>query len=299
MEKKLLRRRKHLLAVLQKFGGKIEKTDFQKYLFSFQEKLKKNRVYDFVPYNFGSFSFVSYADLNHLQYTGEIIFDDYLKLKNREIDWIRTLSEIERDELQKVHEELNGIRGDALLKKIYLSHPYFAIKSKVSNKILSSEEHAIVKKNIPTDNSKTLFTIGYEGKSLDFYLNLLLKNNVKVLCDVRRNAISRKYGFSKKTLSTALKNIGVLYIHIPELGIISEKRKNLKSKSDYKNLFDEYESLSLPFQQKALREIKKSIRESKRVSLTCFEADHQQCHRNRIAKVLFQKNKSNYKLIHL
>ena len=30
MEKKLLRRRKHLLAVLQKFGGKIEKTDFSK-----------------------------------------------------------------------------------------------------------------------------------------------------------------------------------------------------------------------------------------------------------------------------
>ena len=32
-------------------------------------------------------------------------------------------------------------------------------------------------------------TIGYEGRSIDEYLNLLIKNNIKLLCDVRKNPI--------------------------------------------------------------------------------------------------------------
>jgi hypothetical protein len=48
-----------------------------------------------------------------------------------------------------------------------------------------------------------IVTIGYEGRSLEAFLNLLLQNSVTLLCDVRRNPLSRKYGFSKSTLSKA------------------------------------------------------------------------------------------------
>jgi len=46
----------------------------------------------------------------------------------------------------------------------------------------------------------TLFTIGYEGISLEEYFNRLIKNDVKVLVDVRNNPLSMKFGFSKTQL---------------------------------------------------------------------------------------------------
>ncbi|WP_375627098.1 DUF488 family protein [Bartonella sp. MU37NMGALS] len=73
------------------------------------------------------------------------------------------------------------------------------------------------------------FTIGYEGKSLENYLKSLIENNIKTLCDVRKNPISRKHGFSKRQLEKAVSNIDIEYMHMPELGIASEKRRNLKT----------------------------------------------------------------------
>ncbi len=55
-----------------------------------------------------------------------------------------------------------------------------------------------------------------------------MENNIKTLCDVRKNLISRKRGFSKRQLEKAVRNIDIEYIHMPELGIASEKRRNLK-----------------------------------------------------------------------
>ena len=40
-----------------------------------------------------------------------------------------------------------------------------------------------------------LCTIGYEGRSLESYMNLLLRDGATVLCDVRRNAFSHKRVF--------------------------------------------------------------------------------------------------------
>jgi uncharacterized protein (DUF488 family) len=61
---------------------------------------------------------------------------------------------------------------------------------------------------------KTLFTIGYEGKGIEKFLNSLIKNNIKVLCDVRKNPLSRKFGFSKTKLEHLCKQIEIYYIHM-------------------------------------------------------------------------------------
>ena len=100
-----------------------------------------------------------------------------------------------------------------------------------------------------------MVTIGYEGRSLEVYLNLLLKNSVTLLCDVRRNPLSRKYGFSKRTLSNACESVGIRYEHLPELGIASEKRRELDTQAHYDALFAEYERKSLPQQRAALDKI--------------------------------------------
>jgi uncharacterized protein (DUF488 family) len=96
-----------------------------------------------------------------------------------------------------------------------------------------------------------LLTIGYEGQCLEQYLNQLLQAGVTLLCDVRRNPISRKYGFSHATLSKACEAVGIRYEHVPESGVASEQRRNLETQKDYDALFLVYEPDYLPQQQRA------------------------------------------------
>lgn len=74
-----------------------------------------------------------------------------------------------------------------------------------------------------------------------------------MLCDVRRNPWSRKYGFSKSTLSNACEGVGIRYEHLPELGIVSDARRNLETQADYDALFAHYERYDLPKQGRRCR----------------------------------------------
>ena len=76
-------------------------------------------------------------------------------------------------------------------------------------------------------------------------MNRLIKNNVKTLVDVRRNPLSRKFGFSKRMLSETVKKLGIGYVHIPESGIASERRQELNTQADYDRLFNSYERQEL------------------------------------------------------
>lgn len=131
-----------------------------------------------------------------------------------------------------------------------------------------------------------LFTIGYEGRSLDEYLTLLRGAQVTLLVDVRRNPISRKKGFSKGPLSQACAAASIHYEHWPELGIASEKRKNLGTQSALDALFDEYAREYLPLQQESLVKLRVYLNEGQRVALTCFEREPERCHRHFVAEAL-------------
>ena len=85
-----------------------------------------------------------------------------------------------------------------------------------------------------------IITLGYEGKNIEGFIQELQHNNVQILVDVRRNAFSRKTGFSKSRLTDNLKQAGIKYVHIPELGIESKRRKNLRNEEDYNRLLREY-----------------------------------------------------------
>jgi uncharacterized protein (DUF488 family) len=88
-------------------------------------------------------------------------------------------------------------------------------------------------------------------------------------------------------LAKACENVGIRYEHLPELGIASEERKELKTQSDYDALFAEYERASLPKQTAALEKIRGWIvQDAQRVALTCYEAEPCQCHRHCVAEAL-------------
>ncbi|MFH1285638.1 MAG: DUF488 domain-containing protein, partial [Candidatus Micrarchaeota archaeon] len=130
-----------------------------------------------------------------------------------------------------------------------------------------------------------VFSIGYEKKDIDLFLDYLIQNRIDILVDVRANPFSMNFAFTKKKLEQSLNSVQIEYTHFPELGIDGELRKKLETDADYKRLFDFYEKSILPNKTdklKALLEIGKR----KRIALMCFEADHEHCHRGIISKKL-------------
>ncbi|MEN9461751.1 MAG: hypothetical protein RIS84_1771 [Pseudomonadota bacterium] len=144
-----------------------------------------------------------------------------------------------------------------------------------------------------------LFTIGYEGLSSEAYFHKLVENNVKLLCDVRKNAISRKKGFSKSSLKEIASNYGIEYVHFRELGIDSEYRKNLKTQMDYDRLLNQYELRILSEQSSEISNVVTLLQQYERIALTCFESQHVQCHRSRVAQVVALNPKLEIKVEHL
>ncbi|MEN6328638.1 MAG: DUF488 domain-containing protein, partial [Syntrophomonas sp.] len=63
------------------------------------------------------------------------------------------------------------------------------------------------------DDVGKIYTIGYEGKTVDEFLRVLEKAKISIVIDVRENPNSRKKGFSKKILSETLNNNGIQYRH--------------------------------------------------------------------------------------
>ena len=279
-------RQKLLLFFLECAGGTLSKIDLQKLLFLYLEETGTNH-YAFVPYRFGCYSFLADDDLDLLQKRG------WLEQSQKELKlhtsiallpWVRN-----NPERIAVGEWLKkkAKRGQALVQEVYRKYPYYAINSDIKEQLLDKKELALVNQArvISGSDQKTIYTIGYEGLHIEEYLNKLIRNGIKLLCDVRKNPLSRKYGFSKRSLSTLLAKIGIEYIHLPELGIESQSRKGLKNGSDYKILFDNYRK-SLPGRQIELTRIMKEFKAHKRIALTCFERESKSCHRHCISDFL-------------
>lgn len=295
-------RRKILLALLEAFGGKLTAKSLQKYLFLFTRK-QEIKAYDFIPYRYGCFSFQANQDivtLGNYGYLGITETDNgrFITLKDQK-NYATLLDLFDRQLLIDIKTEFGDLSQQELIHFTYVNYPYYAIKSSIANQILTPEELQKVEAQKRRFEEPTLFTIGYEGISLESYINKLILNDVKVLCDIRKNAYSQKYGFSKSQLQKACEGVGINYIHIPELGIDSDKRQDLRSQADYDRLFAQYEKTTLKTNSEYLKIINHYLDTDKRVAITCFEKNHVQCHRGRVAKQLMAFPDRAYSLIHL
>lgn len=133
-----------------------------------------------------------------------------------------------------------------------------------------------------------IFTVGYEGISVEKFVRELRGKRIDRIIDVRRNPISRKPGFSKTSLRTKLHEAGIEYVHIPELGIDSALRKSLHTDDDYTALFTHYEEYILPNADEKVTEAIALLKE-KPSALLCFEENPQHCHRTCLAHYIASK----------
>ena len=204
------------------------------------------------------------------------------------------LMESDQIKLKETKQRFEHFTQTELIRFTYQKYPYYAINSSIAQDLLTVTELKIVEQQRVNKSEQQLFSIGYEGISLETYINKLIQNDVHVLCDVRKNAFSQKYGFSKNQLQKACEGVGIQYVHIPELGIESDKRQTLNSQKDYDILFEQYEHTTLKEKKEYIFKIKQIIETEKRVALTCFEKDPVQCHRTRIIKVLMNLPEIKY-----
>ncbi len=282
-------RRKLLLGILEEFGGTLSHTRLQKILFLTTRK-QDDKSFDFVPYKYGSFSFQANQDLITLSSKDFISNLVSEKVSNWTLNsghrYFKELEKADQSAVKQTKRETDKLNQRELIKYTYLNYPYWATKSQIAQEILNKEELALVNSQKRRIDKPAFFTIGYEGISLETYLNKLIINDVRLLCDVRKNPLSMKYGFSKNQLKNACESIGIEYIHISKLGIDSKKRSDLKTLSDYTNLFDDYEKTTLVENIKELKEIFNLATEYKRIAITCFEKEPVMCHRSRVANSL-------------
>ena len=214
-------------------------------------------------------------------------------------DYIKTLKEADRKLLLEIKFHYGKMTANALMKHTYLNFPYWAINSKKAKEILSSDQLEKVNSSRPKGSKTILFTIGYEGISLEEYLNRLLKNDIKVLVDVRCNPLSMKYGFSKSQLQRYCENLGIRYIHFPEVGIQSEQRQELNTQADYDKLFAVYRQSNLTKTTISQEKILNLLKENNRIALTCFEANINQCHRKHLAEAVASLPSFEYDIKHI
>ena len=279
-------RQRLLLGLLEALGGKARSLDFQKLLFLYCQEGDSAGAYEFVPYSLGAFSFTSYADRRKLVERGLLAdADEEWRLTDDGRKAVARTGDLRLSAFVRRHRDL---RGDDLVAETYRRFPYYATRSELAERVLRDDLPALqrIEAARPAKKGAAISTIGYEGRTLESYLNELLRSGITLLCDARRNPMSRKYGFSKTTLSNGCDGVGIRYEHLPELGIASDQRQSLETQSDYDDLFAEYERTNLPQQAGTLARIAAWVEAGERVALTCYERLPQQCHRHCVAEAL-------------
>lgn len=286
------------MALIQLFDGQIDKISLQKLLFLFTKKQTKSE-YDFIPYRFGCYSYSAYADLTVMVKKEFLTETNSHFISKEKTDYFKLIKESDKKIMLEIKTLYGKMNADALMKHTYINFPYWAINSVRASEILTEEQHEVVKNSRPINNEIVLFTIGYEGISLEEYLNRLLKNDVKILIDVRNNALSMKYGFSKSLLKRYCNSLGIEYMHFPEVGIQSNQRQELNTQSDYDNLFAIYCENNLKTTTTSQMKILDLLKKHCRIALTCFEANICQCHRKHLAEAIENLPNFKYQVKHI
>lgn len=269
----MLERQRILLALiwtLREQNKRVTKTLLDKLLFILGKESAIRefvKFYNFYPYKYGPFSSNFYRDLNDLKSRGYI--DENYLLNKDALQAVKSISNAELEMIGKVAERFDS---KTVVDYIYKTYPAYAANNALKNAQRGNMQQGI-------------FSIGYEKKDIDLFLDILVQNNIDLVIDVRANAFSMNRQFIKNKLVNSLSNALIGYIHIPELGIASDYRKSLKTDGDYKRLFELYRKNMLPEHMDKVKMLSDLV-ENKRFALMCFEENENHCHRKVLSDTL-------------
>lgn len=129
----------------------------------------------------------------------------------------------------------------------------------------------------------TVYTVGYEGRDVADLIALLSTHRVETLVDVRLTPISRKAGFSKAALSSALADAGITYLH--ERGLGNPKENRPAYRAGEKTARCRYLAHLLQNGGDAVARLSDIVATSA-TALLCVERESSICHRSAVADQL-------------
>jgi uncharacterized protein (DUF488 family) len=127
-----------------------------------------------------------------------------------------------------------------------------------------------------------IYTVGYEGLTLEEFLQRLQRAWVQIVVDVRDVALSRKRGFSKTALAAALRDAGMEYLHIRSLGCPKPIRDQYRANHDWKVYTAAFMD-HLREQTVAVHGLA-AVCNGTTAALLCYEANPAFCHRTYVAR---------------
>lgn len=130
-----------------------------------------------------------------------------------------------------------------------------------------------------------IFTIGYEGATMNEFLAALRSAGVERVIDVRAIANSRRPGFSKTPLGNALAEAGIDYVHLRALGTPAAGRAAARAgrKAELERIYAGQLETPQAMAEGAMLLVLASEKPS---ALLCYERDPACCHRTLLWQAL-------------
>lgn len=246
--------------------------------------------YDFVPFRAGPFSFSLAWETERLRRNG------YLTIaptngalspttQSQALAETKRLAASAKIAVAELISRYGNLSRNDLVSYVSRRYPRFALNG-----------HRSVATHRPEKARLAVYTVGYEGKSVDRFLCDLLDRGINALIDVRANPVSRKFGFSGKRTSQLCNELGLKYFHAPTLGIPGDARNDLSTFASYQRLLGRYERRLLSRQQADVEAVA-GIMCQQPSALMCFEDDVRCCHRSKLADAIART--SALEVIHL
>jgi hypothetical protein len=273
----LRNRQKALLYLCQVAGGQLSDSHLQALSFLLQQETKTrggSSFYAFLPHGGAPYSFALAHEALRLHTKGffEGSPGEEWHVNGAAKEATNALGFDLREDVYAVAKQYGGYADTLLKKSIRSRYPRYS-------RALAHKDRARAEKG------QHISTIGYEGRSVDDFLALLLDRQVRMLIDVRRNPVARKFGFQASTLRRLTGELGIEYQHEPTLGIASAARQSLATDADYRQLFAAYEGSVLQDETETINRVA-SVMNNTPSALMCMEADPDYCHRSRLSALL-------------
>jgi len=293
----MLRRQRTILKLLSTAGGSLSATQVQKLLFLLRQETflrSDSAFYDFLPYKYGPYSFAANREIEALVAYGYAQESTSGAAKNLTItsSGKKEGNGVEKDverAILAMCSKYGQITPRSLLKDVYSRYPWYACNSEVKDLVPTDTPK-------PKTASAAVYTMGYEDRSIDGFFERLLRAGIRRIIDVRSNPVSRKYGFARSSMSAIAAKVAIDYVHKPELGITSEKRKGVESASEFRRLFGYYERQILTTKSDEIDDVAALMKATPSV-LVCMEKEAVDCHRSRLATSVAAINGLN--IVHL
>ena len=147
---------------------------------------------------------------------------------------------------------------------------------------------SLVNPEFPFSNLMKVFTLGYQGLSLEKYVETLVAANVGIVLDVREVAWSYNRRYIKSVLQKTLLEANIKYTHLRVCGNPSANRKTATSVEECLSRYQDYLKENLECLEILWEYVEQASRRNQPACLTCFENKPEECHRKILTDALVE-----------